>query len=477
MHPYDTLDRQWRAALGHAGQTNASDANARQTRIRRRLRTSTLATCVVVGGFLVSAVGASAQVFQVVGTCADGICGLNIRNGPGFSNYAKIGGLYDGNAVNVICQTRGQLVTPGKTAATRVWDQIVPAGSYVTDAYISTPGRASGTFSLPRCPPTASIGSPGNGGAYNQGQVVGTSFSCSEALGEGDNIQSCADTHGGAGSSGTLDTSTAGAHTYTVTATSTDGATGSASISYSVRGTPQAKINTPAEGGHFLLGSSVPTHFECIEGAGGPGIQSCTDSNGASGGAGTLDTGTAGPHTYTVTANSADGASGVASIGYTVAAAKVSCTGNAGRISYTPGVTGVATVQIAKVRGTLSGCAGGSFTSAKYSATVKTTAAVSCETLAIAPGAQATGPLIVKWSPKAKGVPAESTGTLTLAATEAAGVPLSGLLESGQFTPSDIAGAISQTFAKAANCGLSIKAKPVKPLKAATFTGSLISLY
>ena len=57
--------------------------------------------------------------------------------------------------------------------------------------------------------------------------------------------------------------------------------------------------------------------FSCAEGTFGPGTVSCSDSGGASAPAGTLDTSTAGAHTYSVTANSADGESAPATIGDT----------------------------------------------------------------------------------------------------------------------------------------------------------------
>jgi hypothetical protein len=432
-------------------------------------------SATLVAALLAPVAGASAQVFHVVGTCADGICGLNIRNAPCWSHCTKIGGLYDGNSVDVICQTRGELVTPGHTAATRVWDQIVPAGSYVTDAYIDTPGRAAGTFSLPRCSPSAMITSPGNGGSYVQGQTVGTSFSCTEAVGEGDSIQSCTDSNGGSGSSGTLDTSIPGPHSYTVTASSTDGATGTASISYSVIGKPTAGITSPADEGRFLQGSTVPTSFECSEGTGGPGIQLCTDSNGSASGSGMLDTSSLGPHAYTVTAQSFDGAIGTAKLSYTVAAAKVSCEGNSGTLTLSPGLTNEVATQVVTVKGTLSGCSGSAFTGAKYSATLKTTHAVGCSLLSTPAGDSTTGALLVKWTPKAKG--AESNGTFSLLLAGSPGAALGGSLEGGQFASTNIAGSISSTFAKAANCGRSTGGKPVKPLKKATFSGTAFQLY
>jgi hypothetical protein len=427
-----------------------------------------VAVSVIVALFAIPTAASAYPTYHVAGTEGHG---LHERTGPGYDNYPEVGFLTENTSVEIVCQTWGELVTPTHGSPSRIWDKL-PSGHYVSDDYISTPDVNEFTPGIGVCPPTAAIFSPGTGQTYFEGEHVPTSFECQQAKDAG--IASCTDSNGGSGAAGTLDTSSLGAHNYRVTATGGDGATATAEISYVVAALPSATISQPATGETYAQGATVTTTFACADGEYGPGLESCTDSNGASGGSGTLDTSTTGPHTYIVTAKSKDGGATTKEIAYTVVAIKTTCSHNAGKATYSPGLTDTPTVQTVKLKGSLSGCSGAAYTSATYTAVLRTTGPIACSALTSSPGEPANGTLNVKWRPKGKA--SNSTGAINIDVTSVPNAPIGGTLSTGPFSPSTLSGSMSETFAGAETCGVTKKGK-VKPVKKATFTGSSLTLY
>ncbi len=123
-----------------------------------------------------------------------------------------------------------------------------------------------------------------------------------------------------------------------------------------------------------------------------------------------------------------------------------------------------------KIKGTLTGCSGESFTGASYTATVKTTGSVSCSVLT-GPGEPASGAAKLKWTPNAK----PSTGTLSLPLTETAGVALSGAVATGTYSPLSLTGTVSEKFTGGSKCGVPEGKKKAKAVKEGTFEGSPVT--
>jgi hypothetical protein len=62
---------------------------------------------------------------------------------------------------------------------------------------------------------------------------------------------------------------------HVVTATSNDGLTNVTVVTYTVLALPTATISSPASGGTYTVGQSVPTSFACAEGPGSPDDAQC----------------------------------------------------------------------------------------------------------------------------------------------------------------------------------------------------------
>ena len=116
-----------------------------------------------------------------------------------------------------------------------------PAATSTQKVTVAAPPRVQITTPAP---PSVLITTPGSGASYRVGQVVRSSFSCSEGA-AGPGIASCLDQQGRP-SGARLDTATAGAHTFTVTATSKDGLSASKTVSYAVLRRARAEVRIAA---------------------------------------------------------------------------------------------------------------------------------------------------------------------------------------------------------------------------------------
>ena len=164
--------------------------------------------------------------------------------------------------------TSAGLYTPGAVAIDSSGDV------FIADTDSNRIREVTGGTSTGPGPPTASIVHPVGGATYALGQSVATSFTCTEGS-SGPGLSSCDDNNGTdtvSGGSGTLATSSTGTFTYTVTATSSDGQTGSTSITYTVANGPDGLHRPPGERRHLRRGPIGGDRLHLHRGRVRPGI-------------------------------------------------------------------------------------------------------------------------------------------------------------------------------------------------------------
>jgi hypothetical protein len=150
------------------------------------------------------------------------------------------------------------------------------------------------------------------------------------------------------------------------------------------------------------------------------------------------------------------------------------CTGNTGKVTLSPGLTGTPAVQTIKIKGNLTGCAGEPFTRVKYAATLKTAGPVSCSVLKTA-GETATAAATYKWTPNTK----SSTGTLSMPLTQTPGIAFLGEVTRGTFdfnSALTFSGTVSESYTGAAACGETVGGRAAKAVKKGTVSGSAVNV-
>lgn len=192
------------------------------------------------------------------------------------------------------------LTDPGFTTTAVVTSPI--SANVETDCYPTDPNPVWSTTTVvadDHSPPVITISTPADGGQYPQGQSIAASYSCDDGQ-FGSGVASC---EGTVANGAPIDTGALGAHTFTVNAVDQKGNSSSTTHTYDVvppgndTTPPSITITTPPDGAAYAQGTVVNAAYSCTDNE--SGLQSCTGdvANGAA-----IDTGTVGPHTFTVSA-------------------------------------------------------------------------------------------------------------------------------------------------------------------------------
>ena len=157
--------------------------------------------------------------------------------------------------------------------------------------------------------PTISLSTPADGAVYDHNQVVNAAYTCEDE--EGGSGVAAGYCEGTVDAGAAIDTTTLGNHTFTVT--STDGAGNEATVThtYTVRDVTAPTVSSPHRGIEYKLGEPVQAQFTCTDEQGGSGVATCT-------GPASLDTGSVGSKTFTVTTTDNAGNQRTETFGYRV---------------------------------------------------------------------------------------------------------------------------------------------------------------
>jgi hypothetical protein len=263
-------------------------------------------------GGIASSGGTSGDPGTVGASGQGGTGGANVAAGGGGGGGAFGGGGAGGGAASVT----GTFVSAAGGGGGG-GSSLAPGGATGVAAD-GTSASVTITYTIPDTTgPTISIVSPQDGASFQLGATVDASYSCADEAG-GSGLATCS---GPVASGSPIDTSTAGAKSFAVTATDLAGNTATKSVHYTVSapaapGPPTVSIKTPAASATYTLGQLVRAAYTCKDGAGGPGIKTCT---GTVAKGRPIDTSSPGPFTFKVRAISSDGQQTSKSVNYVVA--------------------------------------------------------------------------------------------------------------------------------------------------------------